>query len=50
MSNRERAGRLKDIRHTACGFGARALKLRLNKLAKSTPLEESMKLLPPAPE
>ena len=37
MSNRERLRQLIILRHVACGIGARALKLRFNKLAKATP-------------
>jgi hypothetical protein len=37
MSNRERVRQLKILRHAARGIGARALKLRLNKLVKAAP-------------
>jgi hypothetical protein len=44
MGNRDRVRQLNLLRDTACGIGTRALKVRLNKLAKTDPLALAARL------
>lgn len=44
MGRGELVRQIKYARHQACGIGTRALKLRLNKLAKTDPLAQAARL------